>query len=332
MDTLANLKAFVATADAGSFSGAARQLGLVPSVISKRIDQLEWRIRAPLFTRSTRKLTLTDVGDRYLRTVRDVIRQVDDALAGMARASGELEGHIRVKVPTTLGVLYLSPILNDFLRSQPMISMDIVLADRSVNPDEEGFDIAIGARPELYGRVQDTPLCLLERRLCAAPAYLERRGVPMHPAELVEHDCLVFITSGTRWEFQSAQGMLGIDVRPKLQTNDGAAICQAAIAGGGIAMIADYLSGQALQAGELVEVLQDFEIPGIWLKALVPSNRLALPRVRMLLDFLEQNLKPMAPWEKIHSAPQPHAADHTLFLTGPSSAPLPSKRSRRTAP
>ena len=91
MDTLANLKAFVATADAGSFSGAARQLGLVPSVISKRIDQLEWRIRAPLFARTTRKLTLTDVGERYLRTVKDAVRQVDDALAGMARASGELE-------------------------------------------------------------------------------------------------------------------------------------------------------------------------------------------------------------------------------------------------
>ena len=331
MDILTNLKAFVATAEAGSFSGAARQLGLVPSVISKRVDQLEWRIRAPLFTRSTRKLTLTDVGDRYLRTVRDAIRQVDDVLAGMARASGGLEGHIRVKVPTTLGVLYLSDILNAFLRSQPMISMDIVLADRSVNPGEEGFDIAIGARPELYGGVQDLPLCLLTRRLCAAPSYLERRGTPLHPAELVDHDCLVFITSGTRWEFQSAQGMVGIDLRPKLQTNDGAAICQAAIAGGGIAMLADYLSGPALQSGELVEVLPSFVIPGIWLKALVPSNRLELPRVRMLLDWLEQNLKPFTPWEKIHAALRTDAAGSSLLLPGDLHKPVPPKRSRRTA-
>ncbi|MES2360881.1 MAG: LysR family transcriptional regulator [Pseudomonadota bacterium] len=329
MDTLSNLKAFVATADAGSFSGAARQLGLVPSVISKRIDQLEWRIRAPLFTRTTRKLTLTDVGDRYLRTVREVIRQVDDALAGMARASGGLEGHIRVKVPTTLGTLYLSDILTDFLRSQPMISMDIVLADRSVNPIEEGFDIAIGARPELYGRVQDKPLCLLNRRLCAAPAYLERRGTPLHPGDLAEHDCLVFITSGTRWEFHSEQGMIGIDVRPKLQTNDGAAICQAAIAGGGIALMADYLSGQALRSGELVEVLQPFEIPGIWLKALVPSNRIELPRVRMLLDWLEQNLKPLTPWEKIQQTPRPDAADRKVSASPVPRQPTPAKRSRR---
>jgi DNA-binding transcriptional LysR family regulator len=299
MDTLSNLKAFVATADAGSFSGAARQLGIVPSVISKRIDQLEWRIRAPLFTRSTRKLTLTDVGDRYLPTVRELVQQVDDALAGIARASGELEGHIRVKVPTTLGVLYLSDILNDFLRSQPMISLEIVLVDRSVNPIEEGFDIAIGALPELYGRVQDIPLCLMKRRLCGAPAYFERKGTPQHPRDLVDHDCLVLITSGARWEFQTQQGLIGIDVRPKLRTNDGAAICQAAISGSGIAVLADYLAAPAIQAGQLVEILQPFEVPDVWLKALVPTNRIELPRVRMLMDWLEQNLKPMTPWEKI---------------------------------
>lgn len=301
MDTLSNLKAFVATADAGSFSGAARQLGLVPSVISKRVDQLEWRIRAPLFTRTTRKLTLTDVGDRYLRVVRDSIRQVDDALAGMARASGSLEGHIRVKVPTTLGVLYLSGILAEFLRSQPMISMDVVLADRSVNPIEEGFDIAIGALPELYGRVQDRPLCLLQRRLCAAPSYLARRDTPQQPAELEGHDCLVFTTSGARWEFQSAQGLMGIDVRPKLRTNDGAAILQAAIAGSGIAVLTDYLADAALKNGKLVEILPAFKVPDIWLKALVPTSRIELPRVRMLLDWLEQNLKPLAPWETMQN-------------------------------
>ncbi|OGB04212.1 MAG: transcriptional regulator [Burkholderiales bacterium RIFCSPHIGHO2_12_FULL_61_11] len=302
MDTLSNLKAFVATVDAGSFSGAARQLGIVPSVISKRIDQLEWRIRAPLFMRSTRRLTLTDVGDRYLPTVRELIRQVDDALAGMARASGELEGHVRVKVPTTLGVLYLSDILNDFQRSQPMISMDIVLADRSVNPIEEGFDIVIGALPELYGRVQDRPLCLMKRRLCAAPSYLELKGTPQYPGDLVDHDCLVFTTSGARWEFQSPQGLIGIDVRPKLRTNDGAAICHAAIAGCGIAVLADYLAAPGIQTGQLVEILQPFKVPDIWLKALVPTNRIELPRIRMLLDWLEQNLKPVTPWEKIQKA------------------------------
>ncbi len=303
MDTLSNLKAFMVAADAGSFSGAARQLGLVPSVVSKRIDQLEWRIRAPLFTRSTRRLTLTDVGERYLPTVRALVRQVDDALDGMARSNGELEGHIRIKIPTTLGVLYLSDILHAFLRNQPMISMDVVLADRSVNPTEEGFDIAIGALPELYGRVEDRPLCVIKRRLCAAPTYLAQRGAPQHPSDLVEHDCLVFTTSGSRWEFQSPQGVVGIDVRPKLRTNDGAAIFQAVLAGGGIAVLAEYLAAPALQSGDLVEVLQPYEVPDIWLKALVPTSRIAVPRVHMLLEWLVLHLSPLPPWEKSGATP-----------------------------
>lgn len=298
MDTLANLKAFVAAADAGSFSAAARKLDLVPSVISKRIDQLEWRIRAPLFARSTRKLTLTDVGDRYLPTVRELVRQMDDALDGMARSSGDLEGHIRVKVPTTMAVLYLSDILYGFLRSQPKISMDIVLADRSVNPLEEGFDLALGARPELYGGVQDIALCRLKRYLCASPAYLARRGTPQHVSELPDHDCVVFATTGPRWEFMSQQGLIGIDVRPKLRSNDGAAICDAAIAGSGIALLTDYMAGPAIRSGQLVEILPEFEVPDIWLKALVPGTRIALPRVRMLLDWLKQHLEQLPPLDK----------------------------------
>lgn len=291
MDTLSNLKAFVAAAETGSFSAAARQAGLVPSVISKRIEQLEWRIRAPLFTRTTRKLTLTDVGERYLPVVRALVRQVDDALAGMARASGELEGHIRIKIPTTLGVLNLSRLLNQFLVEQPMISMDIVLADRSVNPLEEGFDLAIGARPESYGQVQDHPLCPISRRLCAAPAYLQRRGAPQAPAELMDHDCLVFATSGTRWEFQGPQGLVGVDVRPKLKSNDGSALCQATQDGLGVSVLADYLVAPALARGELVELMPDHHLPDLWLKALVPANRIELPRIRSLLHWLTVQLR-----------------------------------------
>lgn len=301
MDTLDNLKAFVATAESGSFSRAARKSGLVPSVLAKRVDRLEWQIKARLFTRTTRKLTLTDVGERYLPAVRDLVREVDDTLAGMARASGEIEGHIRVKIPTTLGVLRLSELLNQFLASQPMISMDIVLADRSVNPIEEGFDIAIGARPESYGRVEDHPLCPIRRRLCAAPAYLARAGTPRTPADLTAHDCLVFATSGARWEFQGPQGLVGVDVRPKLTSNDGAALCRACVAGQGITLLADYLVAPHLHSGELVELMPQLRLPDLWLKALVPSNRIDLPRIRTLLHWLAHQLRlaPLAPTDPL---------------------------------
>ncbi len=291
MDTLANLQAFIAVADAGSFSEVGRRLQLAPSVIAKRIDQLEWRIKAPLFVRSTRKLSLTDVGERYLPLVRTLVRQLDETLAGMAQASGDLEGHIRVKVPTTLGTLLLSELLQRFMREQPRISMDIVLADRTVNPLEEGFDLAIGALPELYGQVRDFALAPIRRRLCAAPAYLERRGSPTRVNELVDHDCLVFMTSGSYWEFDTPQGLLGVEVRPKLKTNDGVALCQACVQGMGIGMISDYLAAPALARGELVEVMPELKFPDIWLKALVPVQRLDVPRISMLLQWLSQHLQ-----------------------------------------
>jgi len=223
--------------------------------------------------------------------VRQLVGQMEDMLAGMAQASGDLEGHIRIKIPTTLGTLYLSEMLNQFLQEQPRISMDVVLADRSVNPVEEGFDLAIGALPELYGQVKDHPLSPIRRRLCASPVYLARRGTPQQAAELIDHDCLVFTTSGSHWEFQSTQGQVGVDVRPKLKTNDGVALCQATVSGLGITVLADYLAAPAIRSGALVEILPQLKLPDIWLKALVPNNRIDLPRVRMLLQWLEQRLK-----------------------------------------
>lgn len=290
MDTLDNLRAFIATAESGSFSKAARQQGLVPSVVAKRIDQLEWRIRAPLFTRSTRRLRLTDVGERYLPEVRRLIQQVDETLAGMARSGGGIEGHIRIKVPTTLGVLHLSALLQQFMAEQPLISLDVVLADRSVNPVEEGFDVAIGARPDSYGQVQDHPLCPIQRRLCASPDYLKHRGMPEAPAQLMDHDCLVFATSGTPWEFLGPQGLVGVQVRARLRSNDGMALCRAALAGQGIAVLADYLVAPYLRSGALVEVLPQLRLPDIWLKALVPISRMELPRIQALLGWLSSQL------------------------------------------
>lgn len=291
MDTLANLEAFIAVADAGSFSEVARRQQLAPSVITKRIAQLEWRIKAPLFVRSTRKLSLTDVGERYLPQVRALVQQMQEMLAGMAQASGALEGHIRIKIPTTLGTLYLSQLLQRFMLEQPRVSMDVVLADRTVNPLEEGFDMAIGALPELYGQVRDFPLVPIQRRLCASPAYLKRRGAPSRVADLVDHDCLVFMTSGSYWEFESPQGPVGVEVQPKLLSNDGVALCQACVQGLGIGMVSDYLAGPLLARGELVELLPGLRFSDIWLKALVPVKRLDLPRIQMLLQWLTQHLQ-----------------------------------------
>lgn len=294
MDTLANLKAFVSAAETGSFSEAARQAGVMPAIIAKRVGQLEWRIRSPLFIRSTRKLTLTDMGERYLPVLHQLVQQMEETLNGMSQSTGALEGHIRIKIPGTLGVLSLGTLLNRFLQAQPLISLDVVLADRSVNPTEEGFDIAIGARPESYGGVQDHPLAPVARRLVASPAYLERAGTPRTASDLASHDCLVLSTTGSHWELQGRQGMVGVNVRTRLRSNDGLALLQAAQESLGIALLADYLVAPGLHNGALCEVLPDMKLPSLWLKAMVPANRADLPRIRALLDWLSLQLGQLA--------------------------------------
>lgn len=293
MDTLHNIKAFLATARTGSFSEAARQTGVAPSVITKRIDQLEWAIKGKLFQRSTRKLSLTDLGERYHADLQRLVHELDHTLAGMARdeaPSAELEGHLRIKLPTTLGTMHLTPLLSDYLAQHPRISLELVFADRSVNPAEEGLDIAIGATPETYGRVVDEPLCRLPRVLCAAPDYLARRGVPAHPRELVDHDALVYVTSGAQWAFESPRGHINVQVRPRLTTNEGQSLLAATCAGNGVAVIARYVAQAALDDGRLVALLPDHHVPDVWLKALVPESRLSLPRVQALIRWFKHSL------------------------------------------
>ena len=192
LDTLLNIKAFLSTARAGSFSAAARELGVAPSVITKRISRLEDQMHAKLFIRSTRQLILTELGERYLPRYQAIVGEIDDALKGADQVARGIEGHLRIKAPTTITIAYLGTIISDFQVAYPHVTVDVVLVDRSVNPIEEGFDVALGSLPAFYPNVIDEPLCPYPRVACAAPRYLQERGTPLHPRDLLEHDCLTF--------------------------------------------------------------------------------------------------------------------------------------------
>lgn len=297
MDTLQNLKAFLAVAERGSFSAAARELGLATSVVAKRIDQLEWATRSKLFARSTRHMALTETGERWLTRVRSAVSELDEVLAGMARAGADLEGHLRVKMPTTLTVLYLGAIVSRFQAEHPRVSLDIVLMDRPLNPVEEGFDIAVSVFPDSFKGVIDEPLCPLHRLLCAAPRYLAARGTPEHPRDLLHHDTLNFLPTGPVWSFQSVEGLVSVEIRPKLSANDNQVLLAAAREGNGIALLSSYVAGPALRDGSLVQVLGAFPIGELWIKALIPESRAQVPRVRSLVAFLNEALSPVPPWE-----------------------------------
>lgn len=290
MDLYENFKAFVTAAESNSFSAAARKLNVVPSVIAKRVQDLEKRIQAPLFMRTTRSMELTDVGERYLLEIKKLLSSTEDVLGGLSKNRGHLEGQIKIKIPGTLGLLYLSPLLHAFMELHPHLHLEIMQADRSVNPLEEGFDMALGALPESYGGVHDIPLCALDRHLCAAPSYLRKHGTPVQPSDLYTMDTLVYATSGNRWQLLGPQGSMILDLKPKMKTTDGAGLLHATRQGMGIAVIAAYLSEKDLQTGQLVKVLPEYHIPQIWLKALVPERRMQLPRIKELIEFLQNRL------------------------------------------
>ncbi|MDC7786448.1 LysR family transcriptional regulator [Rhodoplanes sp. TEM] len=292
MDAMTNLKAFVATARTGSFSRAARELGVAPSVVTKRVGQLEHEIRRSLFVRSTRRVELTDAGRRFLPRVRALISDFEDTFATMRRPRKHLEGHIRIKSPTTLTVTRLGGLFGGFQSAHPLVSMEVVLIDGPVNPIEEGYDVAIGAFAPTFPDVVDVPLCPLRRVVCAAPAYLNRRGHPKHPRNLVTQDCLVFTPSGTVWDFTGPQGPISVEVRPRFASNDGQLLVAAAVEGNGIGLLSRYACAAPLRDGRLVPVLPDYAVPDMLIKAVVPEAKIDQPVLRALLAWLAERLAP----------------------------------------
>jgi DNA-binding transcriptional LysR family regulator len=293
MDILVNLQAFLATADAGGFSAAARKLNVSTSVVAKRVTQLEARIGIALFHRSTRQLRLTVAGQQYVHRARGVVADVGDLLSRMGEKGHDLVDHLRIKAPTSLTIARLADVFSAFQTQNPRLKLEIVLIDRPVDPVTEGFDIAIGAFPHSFGGVVDEPLCQLKRLLCASPAYLMAHGTPRHPRDLVDHQCLSFLPTGSEWMFDGPRGRISIQVRPLLSSNEGHVLVKSAIAGNGIAFISHYLADEALRLGTLQVVLPDFPIPELWVKATVPERRVNAAAVQALLRQLKSSLSPL---------------------------------------
>jgi DNA-binding transcriptional LysR family regulator len=288
MDTIRNIKAFLLVARTNSISVAARQLGVVPSVITKRIDRLEDQMGVPLLQRSTRGISLTGAGEARLPRLQTLVTELDAIFQESLVSTSEMEGHLRIKSPTTIAILDLGEMLTRFQIAHPKISIELVMLDRSVNPIEEGFDLAIGALPTSYPGVIDEPLCPYPRVICASPAYLELRPAPQHPRDLVQHDCLTFATTGLNWAFESCRGLINVDVKAKLSANDSQLLLRAAIAGMGIARVASHIAMPSIERGELVTLLPDYPVPEFWVKALIPKNRIDKPAVRQLVGMLKQ--------------------------------------------
>jgi DNA-binding transcriptional LysR family regulator len=298
MDTLTNLKTFMAVVRTGSFAAAARELHVAASVVTKRITQVEWDLRSELFERTTRKVSLTTSGRRMLPAIQKAVADVEDIFASARESRDQIQGHLRVKVPGALGTLHIGPLLNEFQARNPGLTLEVVSLNRQVNPVEEAFDMAITVGAGAWGGVVDEPLCTMERVLCASPRYLEQRKKPVHPRDLAEHDLVNYLPTGDLWEFKSNQGTVPVNVRPVYSTNDAQLLLGAVISGSGIGAMSDYLAARPIKDGLLVPLLEDFPLPTAWVRALIPENRMQIQRVQALLAYLRVEFTPVPPWQR----------------------------------
>ncbi|TFZ01240.1 LysR family transcriptional regulator [Ramlibacter rhizophilus] len=290
MDTLDNLRAFALTARAGSFSAAARQLDVATSVVTKRIGQLEHRVKARLFNRSTRGLQLTEEGRQHLAAVERLLGEAEGLLSAMGQAPARLQGRLRIKVPSTFSALVLGDLLLRFQKKHPELALEVAAFDRPVNPLEEGYDLALTMSPLSYAAVAEHPLAALERVIVAAPRYLRKRGTPRHPRDLLGHDILNYQPMGNAWSFEGPEGTVSVELSPRLASNDGQLLLRGAIEGLGITALSGFLPASATAEGLLQPLLPAWRAPVFTLKALVPQTRADSRAVAALVSWLRSEL------------------------------------------
>jgi len=289
MNTVQNFRAFLAVIETGSFSGAARRLGLSASVITKRIGAVEKEVGELVFLRSTRRLELTTAGRELISRVRDFLGAYERVINVSGSGARELTGSLRIKAPTSFTVHFLGEVLNEFLLKHPKINIDLQLTNRPVNPLTENLDMVITGLPTSFDGVDELPLCPFRRIVCAAPSYLEQMGEPIHPSDLQNHRCLLYsyVSPARVWTFKSTStGDIDVTVNGPFHTNDIEAMHCGAVSGLGVAILPRYRAQESLANGSLVEILGLYELPDLWIKVQRPLHHNKSALLASLTDHL----------------------------------------------
>lgn len=291
MDRLQAMAAFVRVVETGSFSGAARQIGVGQPAVSKTIAQLEERLQVRLLVRSTHGLTPTDAGLRFYERARTAIQEADEAELEARGAGAGLSGRLRISAATTFARLLIVPRLPAFLARHPELEIDIVLDDRVIDLVAEGIDVALR-----MGQLSDSAavarrLARGRRSVLATSAYLARAGTPAVPADLAMHEAVVYSQLDSNWTFRKDGTEASVAVRGRLRLSAAEGIRAAVLADMGLTVNSDWMFAPELASGAIVRVLQDWELPPIDLWAVFPTGRLASAKARAFADFVEDVMR-----------------------------------------
>lgn len=313
MDTVTNLRTFVTVVQCSGFSEAARYMQVVPSVVAKRVAQLESSMGARLFDRTTRSVSLTEAGQRLHARAGALLDDFDDLITTVHRDKNKLEGHLRLMLPTTLTLLYLGDVLTKFMAENDRITLEIALADRSINPMEQAFDVVVSGRTANFEGVTQIPLAPIHYVLCASREYLLSAGPIQHPQDLATHRCLVFKPAGKTWSFGSSHGPIQVDVHATILSDDTHSLLLAAQQGLGIAVLPGYLAAPAMARGELLPLLKGHPVADAWFKAYVPRRLERLALVQRLCERIKQALEELPTAEIVSLGTLPRGKSSTSY-------------------
>jgi DNA-binding transcriptional LysR family regulator len=291
MDSLGGISVFVQVAETRSFTEAGRQMGVSSSAIGKSIARMEERLGVRLFHRSTRSITLTAEGSQFLARCRRILSEVEAAEAELSGATGAARGRLRVSTPQLISLMM--PAFDGFMQRYPEIELDIDMSDRMVDVIEEGFDAVIRTGAQTDSRLISRRLGECPQILVAAPGYLEQRGTPQVPEDLLCHSCLQhkfpFTGKLERWPLR--HGYASELILPETMTSSTIeAVAYAALEGRGIAFLPQFLVRDALKDGRLRIVLPDYVDQIVTFRMLWPASRYASPKLRALIDYMAEHL------------------------------------------
>ncbi|HEY4985653.1 MAG TPA: LysR substrate-binding domain-containing protein [Bradyrhizobium sp.] len=291
-DRLTELAVYVRVAEGGSFSRAARELGLSQPSVSRIIGELEVRLGVKLLLRTTRRITVTDAGALFLDRARDILAEIEDA-EDAARGLDSLRGLIRLAIPVVYGTREIIPRLPGFLDQHPLLRVELSVVDQRQDLVADGADVAIR-----LGELDDSvfgarKLQTLQRMVVASPAYLQTRGTPKTPADLALHDCIFGPGNFGResWSFSCNGAEVSVDIHGRVHTNSGPGMFASVMAGLGIASVTTAMAGAEVKAGALVRLLRAYKLSPVEVHAVFPGGPRPSTKVRALVDFLAQELK-----------------------------------------
>jgi len=293
-DRLSEIAAFVEVARQRSFVRAAEQMDLSVSAVSRAVAALEARLGVRLLQRSTRNVALSEAGRLHMARCEALLAELTDAEAAVSERNTALRGSLRVSVPSGFGLTHLAPMLPDFLRRHPALSIELQMSNRYVDLIEEGYELAIRVGTLRDSRLAARKLATNRRILVAAPAYVREHGAPRHPRELAERACLILDIGEhpEQWALLGARGARHtVRVAGPLRSNNVLALRTACLAGLGIGLLPRFALGAELSSGALVPLLPRWQSAEQGIYAVYPSHRFIPAKVRAFVDFIESRLR-----------------------------------------